>query len=66
LEEALKEVFGEAPIFGTNQNQENQHPTKVAVTTTSNNQSYLLANYNRPVRECCMLSPILGYHSELT
>ncbi|KAF8538684.1 acyl transferase/acyl hydrolase/lysophospholipase [Trichophaea hybrida] len=52
LEEALKKIFGNGPIFGTNQNCEKRLPTKVGVTTTSSNHhTYLLANYNRQTIE---------------
>jgi hypothetical protein len=48
LTKALHSAFGEAPIFGANQNEGDLHQSKVAVTSTCSNKAYLLANYNRP------------------
>lgn len=44
----LKSTFGEEPLFGGKVEVDVPHSLKVGVTTTSsNNQAYLLANYNR-------------------
>ena len=61
LENALKEVFGQEPLFGAQATSSQACPvsTRVAVTTCmeSDQTAFLLANYNRIRADCGTFGP---------
>jgi len=61
LEEALKAVFGQDPLFGAQASSPQARPvsTRVGVTTCmeSDHTAFLLANYNRIREDCGTFGP---------